>query len=266
MDNLPCTVLVASCDKYADILEPFSILWKKYWPDCPFQTVLVTEREPAKVKDLCFQRVIAMGEGGCWCGRLVGALRQIDTPYILMLCDDYFLRSPVPTSQILRRLEQMRQFQALNLRMIPNPQPTKCFREDLQLMEYEKDTAYCIATQAGFWDRSFLMALASRADSIWEFERFGSFACGDETRPLLCTKRREFPFVDAIHKGNWEPFGVSLCQENGIDIDFSKRGLPSKFRRMIERGKGLILNLNPTLVVKIQNILNIGKKESKKSR
>lgn len=47
-----CTVLVASCDKYADLLHPFSILWKKYWPDCPFETVLVTESQPAD--DLCF--------------------------------------------------------------------------------------------------------------------------------------------------------------------------------------------------------------------
>lgn len=264
MDNLPCTVLVNSCDKYADILEPFSILWKKFWPDCPFQTVLATENEPANRKNLCFQRVITLGTGNTWCNNLVQALQQIDTPYILLLCDDYFLRSPVPTAQILKRLEQMQQFQAVNLRMIPNPKPTKVFREDLQLMEYKKNTAYCIALQAGFWDRSFLMTLASQIDSIWEFERLGSFACGGEIRPLLCTVEQEFPFVDAIHKGKWESFGVSLCQENGIEIDFSKRGLPSNFRRLIEWTKGVILNINPTLVVRLQNFFNIGKKESKR--
>ena len=41
-----CTVLVASCDKYADLLGPFSALWRKFWPDCPFEVVLVTESEP----------------------------------------------------------------------------------------------------------------------------------------------------------------------------------------------------------------------------
>ncbi len=45
--NLDCTVLVASCDKYADLLRPFDILWRKYWADCPFETVLVTETTPA---------------------------------------------------------------------------------------------------------------------------------------------------------------------------------------------------------------------------
>lgn len=258
-----CTVLIASCDKYGDILRPFSILWKRYWPDCPFPTVLVTESEPENRDELCFQRVFAQGRGGCWCSRLVEALQQIDTPYILLLCDDYFLSAPVQTGRMLDRLEQMRQFQAVNLRMIPNPVPTRPFREDLQLMEYEKDTAYCIATQAGYWDRHFLLSLASRVDSIWEFERYGSFACGKESRPLLCTREKEFPFVDAIHKGNWEPFGVSLCRENGIDIDFSVRGLPTRFNRLVEWGKGVILNINPTLIVRLQNLLGIGKKENR---
>ena len=48
MKNAGCMVLGASCDKYADILVPFSVLWRKFWPDCPFETVLVTETVPAE--------------------------------------------------------------------------------------------------------------------------------------------------------------------------------------------------------------------------
>ena len=47
-ERLPpdCTVVVAGCDKYADLLAPFSALWRKFWPDCPFETVLLTETVP----------------------------------------------------------------------------------------------------------------------------------------------------------------------------------------------------------------------------
>ena len=99
--NTDCTVLVCSCDKYADLLTPFSVLWRKFWPDCPFETVLVTETRPEQ--ELCFSRVVACGKGGDWCGRLVEALETISTPYILMLCDDYYLFAPVDTAGILRR-------------------------------------------------------------------------------------------------------------------------------------------------------------------
>lgn len=70
--NSDCTVLVASCDKYADLLRPFSALWEKFWQDCPFETVLVTETAPAT--RLQFDRVITCGAGLNWSSRLVQAL------------------------------------------------------------------------------------------------------------------------------------------------------------------------------------------------
>jgi len=122
--NSDCTVIVCSCDKYADLLAPFSALWRKFWPDCPFETVLITESSPSTTSNLFFDRTIACGAGGNWCSRLVEALGQITTPYVLMLCDDYYLENPVDTALMLKRLEQIKTFGADNLRLIPNPRPT----------------------------------------------------------------------------------------------------------------------------------------------
>jgi len=262
--NSDCTILVCSCDKYADLLEPFSALWKKYWPDCPFETVLVTETAPET--DLCFNRVVACGKGGNWCSRLVHALGQIETPYVIMLCDDYFLSSPVDTRGILTRLEQAKNFNAANLRMIPNPVPGTGNSTPYEggLFEYRKDTAYCIATQAGIWNRDFLRGLADGKASIWEFERYGSFAVADDPRPLLVTPTQEFPFIDAVHKGHWEKFGVKCLADNDIPYDFSKRGLPSFKVRLVEGLKALVFAIFPhTLIVRVQNRFDVGKKESK---
>ena len=76
--NPDCTVVVASCDKYADLIGPFAALWKKFWSDCQFETVLVTETAPAETE--AFDRVIACGGGMNWCSRLVMALDRIATP------------------------------------------------------------------------------------------------------------------------------------------------------------------------------------------
>ena len=46
MKNRECTALVVSCDAYADVVPAFIALWRKFWPDCPFETVLLTETVP----------------------------------------------------------------------------------------------------------------------------------------------------------------------------------------------------------------------------
>ena len=259
--NTECTVIVGSCDKYADVLKPFIALFRKFWPDCPFEVVLVTESDPHVSG---FDRTIACGGGMNWASRMERALEEISSPAVLMLCDDYLLSSAVDTALVLLRLSQMRSLDAVNMRLIPNPEPKSgnARSAEFGLFEYRKDTAYCIATQAGFWNREFLKGLLLGKASIWEFERHGSFQVGDEKRPLLVTPTKEFPFVDAVHKGCWEDFGVAVCRANGIEIDFSKRGLPPFKTRLVEGAKAFIFAIFPaTLIVRVQNALGAGAKE-----
>ena len=266
MTNEPkatCTVLVCSCDKYADILPPFSALWRKFWPDCPFETVLVTETDPHVDS---FDRVIACGCGGTWCSRLVQALDTIDTPYVLMLCDDYFLAENVDTQRLLSRLSQIQEFDAANLRLTPNPKPTAAnaepFEHNTDLFRYKTLKAYSIATQSGLWKREFLRALADGRASIWEFERYGSFDNRTANEILLVTQTKEFPFVDAVHKGHWEPFGLDVCRENGVDLSGTKRTLPPFKVHLIEGLKGIVFKILPwDWIVRIQNALDAGAKE-----
>ena len=254
-----CTILVCSCDKYADLQQSFIRLFRKFWPDCPFEVVLVTETD-LHVEG--FNGVIACGGGTNWASRLVMALGQVKTPQVMMLCDDYFLAAPVDTASLLGRLDEMRQVKAVNLRLIPNPK--NGLPRGNGLMEYPKNTAYCIATQAGFWDREFLRRLARGKSSIWEFERYGSFEVGGELRPILATVKKEFPFVDAVHKGCWEKFGLEVCRANGIAVDLSKRGLPSVSTRVKEALKALVFAVVPnTLIVRVQNAFGLGAKERK---
>lgn len=240
-----CTVVVCSCTAYADVLAHFHTLFRKFWPDCPFRLMQIS------------------GDQGNWASRLVAGLKHIQTPVVLMLCDDYYLEAPVHTSRVLHRLDQMRAAQALNMRLIPNPK--NGIPQGDGLMEYRKNTAYCVATQAGLWDRAFLIDRASRVASIWEFERFGSYSfTSEETRPLLATQQKEFPFVDAVHKGYWEKFGVRVCEENGLVINFKTRSLPPLSIRLREGFKALIFALFPhNWIVRVQNALNMGMTEKK---
>ena len=113
-----CKVLVCSCDKYADLQGLFAKLFRKFWPDCPFELVLVTETD---LKVGGFDRVIACGDGTNWASRLVTVLDTVTTSQVLMLCDDYFLAAPVDTTRLLKRLDDLKAATAVNLRLVPNP-------------------------------------------------------------------------------------------------------------------------------------------------
>ena len=52
------------------------------------------------------------------------------------------------------------------------------------------------------------------------------------------------------------PQGQDLCHRVGIDIDSGKRGFVSNFEMAWIYFKGGLMGINPTLVQKIQNIIN----------
>ena len=242
------------------MLMPFSECWRKFWPDCPFEAVCVTETLPGDSSErFCFDRLIRTYVGSSWSARVLEALRQIETPYVLLLCNDYFLCGTVRTGRLLLRLDQAIRYKALNLRLLEMPETDLWYAtvdDGLPLKEYRKNSAYCISTQTGFWDVAVLSRLVSRTGSGWEFERKGSYLVGDERGPILCTPEREFPFLDAVHKGYWERRSVELCGQVGVFVDFAKRGFVP--RRMIwkEWVRAKIIRCLPRkLLQKIRNSL-----------
>ncbi len=244
--NADCTVLVTSCDAYRDVEGPFLQLFRKYWPDCPFELVIVTETSAAPG----FDRSILTGHAPEWRTRTVSALEQIKTPYVIFMCNDYFLNAPVDTELILRRLAEAKEMDALNYRLVPNPPRAV------------KNTAYSISCQVGIWNKEFMLQLAKRYPSAWEFERKGSFDFDPaDPRPILVTEKQEFPFLDVVHKGYWEKYGVELLRREGIDYDFSKRGLPPFKVRMVEFLKAAVFAIFPSsFIVRTQNRFAVGKK------
>ena len=78
--------------------------------------------------------------------------------------------------------------------------------------------------------------------------------CGGEKRPFLVTRKKESPFIDAVHKGCWEKFAVALCAKNGVALDFSHRPPPSLKKRVTEFLKAAAFKIFPiNWIVRVQN-------------
>jgi hypothetical protein len=256
--NARVTVLVTSCDEYSDLWVPFLLLFKRYWPDCPYDVVLVTESPVAAPEQYGADRIIACGKGVRWGERMMTALQQIQTPYILLLCDDYFLCDQVDTAKIEKIVDLAEKHRSGTFLMVPVAETHPAFSESEGLFEVKKGRGYCITTQASVWDIRFLKQLANGCQNIWDFERLGSFKCVELDQPILGTLKRLFPFEDVVHKGRWELHGIRLCERNDIEIDFSRRGKMTDLLSAKEHLKGVIQNMNPTLVLRIQNFFKLG--------
>ena len=80
-------ILILSCDKYNDLWGPFFTLFWQYWPDHSFKVYLgsnlLVYNDP-RVK------TIDIGEDNNWSHGLLKILELIDTPYIILMLEDFF--------------------------------------------------------------------------------------------------------------------------------------------------------------------------------
>lgn len=216
-----CTVVVMSCDSHADIAEVFIGMFRRFWPDCPFDVVLVAETK----NDISgFDRVACPGKIG-WGARLAAVLGGLSSQYVLLLCDDYLLSAKIDSSLVLGRLADAGRHDVMNLRLAVCASSVRYLvpYSDTGLMEYPKDALYCVATQPGYWNRESLLRIARRTGDAWDFERTGSCIAADDRRLVLVTEKCEFPYVDSVRRGLWYRPAVRFCLKAGVPIDVKRR-------------------------------------------
>ncbi len=214
------SILVVSCDKYSDLWQPFFTLFWRYWNDCPFDVYLLsnflTYPDP-RVKTL------AMGEDKNWSGSLLEALKQIDTPYLILMLEDFFFRKPVNTDEIFRCIEALKALNGRMLRLIPRPKPDKPVLNCSFLGYIRATSAFRISTQGSLWEKSALMSLLRDGENIWEFEINGTKRIRNQTgyycvwQPVLTYHHH------VVERGKWFRSEARQFRAARIGCDFSKR-------------------------------------------
>lgn len=246
------SVLVMSCDAYADTWPPFAFLWETYWPGSP-PVFLVTDT--AQAVPPLFQRALPVAHVA-WTARLHRALQQINTPYVLLLLDDYFLNFKVDNALMQRTMEDCARFGAGAIRLLPYMQKYALpFASSTHYREISPGAPYRVATVPTIWQRAYLLKITEKAYSPWEFERKGSLDTAALPEKILCTATPSFSYEHAIQRGKWLPGAAKLFARHGLALNLAQRPQYSRWdiwkRKWIDR----IWSLNPKLIVSIQNRL-----------
>lgn len=231
------TILVCSCDAYADLWKPFFTLLKKYWDTKDIPILLNTETidfsfEGLPVECVHFSPEAAYGE------RMIHALAQIKTPYTLLLLDDFFIRKEVDA----RRIEEI-------IRWMDADQDIICFNTDPNIVYADWEinkypgfrritpgNNFALSMQAGIWRTEGLKKYWRPKVSPWEWETYCNVLTtrypGDK---FYCTLENAEQFIDYGHYGYGTLWGVvqgkwiledvqPLFEKEGIEMDFSIRG------------------------------------------
>lgn len=212
-----CTILVLSCDKYADLWKPFFGQFHTYWPDCPYPVVLGSNTVTFKRKNV---QTILSGPDTDWSSSLLAILQQIQTPYVFLWLDDLFLIKDVRSKSFSDALKFLKKSGGKHLHMRASPKPDAVLANG-QYGVYEKGAPYRVVT-VGFWDVAALRGLLLPGESPWNFEIMGSYR-SSFTEGFYCSMEPLFDRLHVIEKGKIFQEAHEYCKNHSIPLDLSKR-------------------------------------------
>lgn len=235
------SILVNTCDKFDDCWDPFFKLLTIYWPDCKEKIYLNTEYKDYSFGDLditavkgSFEHNIPKGKYPTWSQCLIWALEKIETPIILYMQEDYFLKDKVKSDIIDRYVEIMEKDSMLKCIYISNPSVWHTEPSEYENLHYVAvNQNYRVSCQAALWKKDELLALLRARENAWYFEIYGSQRSGVLAHKYLGVPRSyvyngQFEILPYIYtgivKGQWLREVVPLFTNHQIEIDFSLRG------------------------------------------
>ena len=258
-----CTIIVNSCDAYSDTWYPFFKIFSKEWPDCRFPIILNTETASYNYGDLNIRcpQLYKNLPAPTWSKRLLDTLNLIDTDYVILLMDDFFLTGKVDSSEIDFIIEEMDSDKSIGVCYVSPMNPihtvddkhidfgghrgyseraktaNKCtFIRDF-VKPYEKKDLRglnLVNAQAGVWRKGFLKKTLHPAETAWDWECYGTLRAYRFKEKFISVlpERKIVPYEwskgNGIMQGVWVPEVVKpLFDRHGIDIDLSIRGIKS---------------------------------------
>ena len=221
-----CSVLVPSCDPYSDLWTPFFTLFSRYWKDCPFAVYLGNNEGQFQHPGV---NLIHAGYGLNWSNRVREQIAALDTPYVLLCLEDFFLRRPVPTDRVRLALETLDRLGGHMVRLECRPGPNKRVPGTPEFGAIDCGAPYRVSTQAAIWKKESLLALMRPDESIWEFEIKGSIRSSSYQDGFFCVWSDVMTYEHhVVEKGKWFRNEARRFGGAGIGCDFSKRQIMTR--------------------------------------
>lgn len=202
MNNDEVTMLILSCDAFSDLWDGHARLLDENWPDRNIPTYIVTDA-PNDWKHEGVT-VLSIGADAEWSDRLFGAINSVvDTEFVFVTLDDYFLVKQVDDSQICNLVKTMKEESLDYVRLFPRPK--KATREELPghagLRWVDTSCMYSVNLYSGVWKRDFLASTVRNPENAWQYEVALHKRAQEYGARCAVSERKEFVILDVVRKG-----------------------------------------------------------------
>ncbi|MBR0349163.1 MAG: hypothetical protein IIX16_05925 [Clostridia bacterium] len=232
------TILVCSCDAYADLWNPFFTLFKKYWPFRDVPIILNTESKNFSFDGLDIKCIHSPSEKR-YGKRMLNALSNIKTKYVLLLLDDFFLRKPVSEENIFQIINWMKSDKNIAY-FSCEPSPTYASYEVNKYPGFKRvppASDYTLNMQAAIWQTKILKEFWRPSATPWEWETiYNPLILKHPEHKFYCPIHSKDSFLDyghyaygdiwGVYRGKWVTEDVDpLFKKENIEVDYSIRGI-----------------------------------------
>jgi hypothetical protein len=252
--NMDLSILIVGFDGYKDVWDIDIYLLNKYWSNRP-KTYLATSVLKPEYNNV---EVIATGDGSEWSKKAYNALKVINTKYVLLLLEDFFISSPVNNTLVLDSLQLIKEnkikfYQVLVQLIKSSWEKGAPFQGNKHIKIIPQDKKYPLNLQAAIWDREFLMETIGEGNyNAWQFE-IKQIAISDinvNRIEYLIDDRNILNIEHTIVQSKYLRAPLKRLQIKEPCIDFSSREVLSYKENFKYQLKLLMYSLTPQCLVK----------------
>lgn len=212
--NNNLSIIISSCDDYSDLWNPCLKMFNKFWNDCPYRKYLLceTKSESTNPELKNFNIKVININSNYWSERLIKALDAIQSNYVLLYLDDFFLKGKVNTDEIKDLFARVVKSELNMLRLLPRPGP-KYYKKVDKIGLLDPEDRFYVSTQASIWKKDVLKTLLKKEENIWEFEENGSLRATGKKK-FYSVYKSVIPYIHHdIERGKWFPWSYIIFKK-----------------------------------------------------
>ena len=213
--NQSMTLLILSCKDFSDLWSNNLLLLSKYWPEHP-KTIISSEGEGKF--DLKHPDELRIFEGEM-SNRIISALKSIDTEYVLLTFDDYFLKDKVDINTVESLLNIMNDNSFDYCRFFKEKKVKGKFigKEKYKILPLE--SVYEANFYPSIWKRESLLSVLKDGEDIWKTEvRLTKRMRELGQKGIAVYNPKVFPILDVVRKGKYLRDAYKFLKKNKLYI------------------------------------------------
>lgn len=241
-----CTFLLSTYDGGEDLWEGFFKALSIQWPEMNMDIVLNTETKTYSYPGyniISFQP--SLNKKQTWAERIISTLNHIDTEFVLLFLEDFWLDTKVDNEFFIQTIRWMKDCpDVANFSYYPCLPGSNI--DDGRFDRFEKRPQKCeykFNCQVGLWRTRELVKFFRPHESPWDWEIHGSkraTRCNQLFYSLKIDAPKVFSYGDNLKgcmvcRGKWvKDQVVPLAKRYNIEIDYSIRGFYDKNMQTVD--------------------------------